>query len=86
MVNVLSNFYFVLLQLKSYEDDFHRENEEKAKFQQMIDKSRQESERAKRENQSHMATIRHLEDEVCVTQDFVTDNLFNLSTRTSIQN
>ena len=73
-----------MLQLKSYEDDFRRESEEKAKFQQMVDKTRQESERAKRENQSHMATIRHLEDEVCVTQDFVTDNLFQQSINKNI--
>ena len=73
-----------MLQLKSYEDDFRRESEEKAKFQQMVDKLRQEGERAKRENQSHMATIRHLEDEVCVKQDFVTDNLFQQSINKNI--
>jgi hypothetical protein len=52
------------LQLKTYEDDFRRENEEKAGIQKRMETAQQESERLRRENQSHMATIRHFESEV----------------------
>jgi hypothetical protein len=52
------------LQLKTYEDDFRRENEEKAGFQKIMETAQQENERLRRENQSHMATIRHFESEV----------------------
>ncbi|CAB4021050.1 Hypothetical predicted protein [Paramuricea clavata] len=50
--------------LKTYEDDFRRENEEKAGIQKRMETAQQESERLRRENQSHMATIRHFESEI----------------------
>jgi hypothetical protein len=61
-INILA--YFFSLQLKTYEDDFRRENEEKAGIQKRMETAQQESERLRRENQSHMATIRHFESEV----------------------
>ena len=59
------NHYLLLLsQLKTYEADFNSENQEKEKIQKRLNESGQESERLRRENQSHMATIRHFESEV----------------------
>lgn len=52
------------LQLKTYEDDFKRENEEKASIQKRLETAKLENERLKRENQSNMATLRHFEAEV----------------------
>jgi hypothetical protein len=56
--------YFISLQLKTHENDFRRGNEEKAGIQKRVETAQQESERLRRENQSHMARIRHFESEV----------------------
>ena len=56
--------YIFSSQLNTHESDFRREHEEKIQFQKRVESSQQESERLKRENQSHMATIRHFESEV----------------------
>ncbi|XP_028404966.1 golgin subfamily A member 6-like protein 22 [Dendronephthya gigantea] len=50
--------------LKTYESDFRSENEEKEKILKQLNESKQECERLRRENQSHMATVRHFESEI----------------------
>jgi hypothetical protein len=60
--NILACFFSS--QFTTYEDDLRRENEEKADIQKRMETAQQESERLRRENQSHMATIRHFESEV----------------------
>ena len=60
---------FFSLQLKTCEDDFRRETEEKSQIKTKFESKEQENERMRRENQSHTATIRHFESEV--------RNLFN---------
>ena len=49
------------LQLKTYEDDFRRETEEKSQIKTKFESKEQENERIRRENQSHTATIRHFD-------------------------
>ncbi|XP_028404216.1 golgin subfamily A member 6-like protein 22 [Dendronephthya gigantea] len=49
---------------RKYKADFKSENEEKEKIQKQLDELKQECERLRRENQSHMATVRHFENEV----------------------
>ncbi|XP_028404217.1 golgin subfamily A member 6-like protein 22 [Dendronephthya gigantea] len=50
--------------LKTCEADFKNEHEEKEKIQRQLNESNQESERLRRENQSHMATVRHFKSEI----------------------
>ena len=52
------------MQLKSYEDDFLRESEEKNQIKKKFESKGQENERMRRENQSHSATVRHFESEI----------------------
>ena len=52
------------MQLKSFEDDFLREREEKNQIKKKFESKEQENERMRRENQSHSATVRHFEGEV----------------------
>ena len=62
IINVLIDFFS--MQLKTYEDDFRRETEDKNQIKKKFESKEQENERMRRENQSHTATIRHFESEV----------------------
>ena len=62
--DVLNSIFRFFFQLKTYEDDFRRETEEKNQIKKKFESKEQENERMRRENQSHTATIRHFESEV----------------------